>query len=161
MLIRRATTADWPAIWELFQEVIAAGDSFAYDVDTPERVARILWIEDPAVAFVAEDERGVVVGTYYVRPNQPGRGAHVANAGYMVASYMRGQGLAGLLCKHSLQTAKSEGYEAMQFNFVVSTNKAAIHVWEEHGFTTVGRLPEAFRHVTLGMVDVLVMWRKL
>jgi L-amino acid N-acyltransferase YncA len=158
--IREATAADWPAIWAMFREVTAAGDAFAYDADTPEAVARKLWAEPPAVAFVAEDG-GAVVGTYYVRPNQPGRGAHVANAGYMVAPSHRGRGLASLMCGHPVETARRLGYRAMQFNFVVASNAAAVRAWERHGFAVVGRLPGAFRHAELGHVDALVMFREL
>jgi L-amino acid N-acyltransferase YncA len=158
--IREATAADWPAIWALFREVVAAGDSFAYDADTPEEVARKLWAEPPAAAFVAEDG-GAIVGTYYLRPNQPGRGAHVANGGYMVASAYRGRGLASALCGHSVEVARRLGYRAMQFNFVVATNAAAVRAWERHGFRVVGRLPGAFRHAELGYVDALVMFREL
>jgi L-amino acid N-acyltransferase YncA len=158
--IREATAADWPAIWGMFREVAAAGDAFAYDEATPEEEARKLWAEPPAVAFVAEDG-DEVVGTYYVRPNQPGRGGHVANGGYMVASAHRGRGLAAVLCGHSVETARRLGYRAMQFNYVVATNAAAVRTWERHGFRVVGRLPGAFRHAGLGFVDVLVMFREL
>ena len=160
MTIREATPADWPAVWAMFRDVAAAGDAFAYDADTPEAVARKLWVEPPAVAFVADDG-GRVVGTYYVRPNQPGRGSHVANAGYMVAADFRGRGLASALCGHSVEAARRLGYAAMQFNYVVSTNAAAVRAWEKHGFAVVGRVPKAFRHAALGPVDVLVMHREL
>jgi len=158
--IRPATEADWPSIWRLFQRVAAAGDAFAYDEATPESVARKLWVEGPAQAFVAELD-GQVRGTYYVRPNQPGRGAHVANAGYIVAPEARGRGLARALCEHSLETARRAGFAAMQFNFVVSSNAAAVRTWESCGFEVVGRVPRAFRHATLGLVDVLVFHRPL
>src|SRR5262249_40398313 len=158
--IREATAADRPALWAMFREAASSGEVFAYDEHTPEEVARKLWVEPPAVAFVAEDE-GRVVGTYYVRPNQPGRGGHVANAGYMVASSARGRGLASALCGHSIETARRLGFRAMQFNFVVATNAAAVRVWEKHGFAVVGRLPGAFRHTQLGYVDALVMFRAL
>jgi L-amino acid N-acyltransferase YncA len=158
--IREATEDDWPAIWKMFHDVAVAGDAFAYDADTPADVARKLWVEPPAQAFVAElDDK--IVGTYYVRPNKPGRGAHVANAGYIVTANARGRGLASLLCEHSLETSRRRGFRAMQFNFVVSTNEAAIHVWEKCGFAVVGRLPGAFRHKSLGFVDALVMYRAL
>lgn len=160
MTIREASAADWPAVWAMFREVVAAGDSFAYDESTPEEVARKLWFEPPAVCYVAEDEGGVI-GTYYVRPNQPGRGGHVANAGYMVAASARGRGLASELCEHSLDTARRIGFTAMQFNFVVATNAAAVRTWERHGFAVVGRLLGAFRHAELGPVDALVMFRAL
>lgn len=158
--LRPATEADWPHIWALFQAVTAAGDVFAYDEATPEAVARKLWFDPPAVCYVAEED-GQFAGTYYVRPNQPGRGDHVANAGYMVAPAFRGRGLAVQMCEHSLDTARGLGFAAMQFNFVVSTNAAAVRAWERCGFAAVGRLPNAYRHRELGPVDVLVMFRTL
>ncbi|MBL8792482.1 MAG: GNAT family N-acetyltransferase [Planctomycetia bacterium] len=160
LTIRPATEHDWSAIWAMFQQVTAAGDAFAYDVETPEAVARKLWVEPPAHAFVAEMD-GAVVGTYYVRPNQPGRGAHIANAGYMVATAAQGRGLASALCRHSLDMARQLGFRAMQFNFVVSSNTAAVRVWEKHGFHIIGRVPAAFRHETLGLVDALIFYRAL
>ncbi len=160
LTIRPFAGADWPAVWDLFQQVAAAGDVFAYDETTPEAVARKLWVEPPAVAFVAELD-GAFAGTYFVRPNQPGRGGHVANAGYMVAAAFRGRGVASAMCGHSLETARRLGFRAVQFNFVVATNAAAVRVWERHGFAAVGRLPGAFRHAELGYVDALVMFREL
>ena len=160
MTIRPATEADWPAIWVLFRAVTAAGDAFAYDADTPEAVARKLWFDPPAVPFVSV-EGGRILGTYYVRPNQPGRGDHVANAGYIVAAFARGRGLASQLCGHSLDTATRLGYRAMQFNYVVSSNEPAVRTWQKHGFQILATLPDAFRHAALGFVNVFVMHRKL
>jgi L-amino acid N-acyltransferase YncA len=162
--IRAATRDDWREIRRIFQQVIAAGDAFAYDQDTPEEKAKALWIERPSRCWVAVDgERGAgrVLGSYYVRPNQPGRGAHVANAGFMVDTAARGRGVAAALCEHSLDTARQLGFRAMQFNFVVSTNEAAVRAWQRHGFAVVGRIPGAFRHERLGYVDTLVMHREL
>jgi ribosomal protein S18 acetylase RimI-like enzyme len=158
--IRPATEADWPHIWALFRGVAAAGDAFAYDDSTPEDVARKLWFEPPAACFVAEID-GSFAGTSFVRPNQPGRGNHVANAGYMVAPAFRGHGLAVALCEHSLDAARAAGFTAMQFNFVVAANAAAVRAWERCGFAVVGRSPGAYRHRQLGAVDALVMYRRL
>jgi GNAT superfamily N-acetyltransferase len=158
--IREATEADWPQVWALFQGVAASGNVFAYDEGTTEATARRLWFDPPAVCFVCEVD-GAFAGTYYVRPNHPGRGSHVANAGYMVAPAFRGRGLAVAMCEHSLETARRLGFTAMQFNFVVSVNAAAVRAWEKCGFAVVGRLPGAFRHRELGAVDALVMYRAL
>jgi len=159
-VIRPARPDDWPAIWQLFQTVATVGDAFAYDETTPETVARKLWFDAPAVCYVVEDA-GTVAGSYYIRPNQPGRGNHVANAGYIVAPSHRGQGLAKSMGVHSLHTARQLGYVAMQFNYVVSSNEAAVRAWERLGFTVIGRVPGAFRHATLGFVDVLILHRSL
>lgn len=158
--IRETIERDWPALWEMFQSVASAGDVFAYDETTTEAVARKLWFDPPVACFVAEDD-GRIVGTYFLRPNQPGRGSHVANGGYMVLPEERGRGLASLMCEHSIETARRLGYRAMQFNYVIATNAAALRVWEKYGFAVVGRLPGAFRHQELGFVDALVLYRTL
>jgi L-amino acid N-acyltransferase YncA len=160
MDIREAVESDWRAVWELFRGVAAAGDAFAYDEHTTEATARKLWFDSPAVCFVAEID-SQFAGTYYVRPNQPGRGDHVANAGYMVKPEFRGRGLAVAMCRHSLVTARRLGYRAMQFNFVVASNTAAVKAWEKEGFAIIGRTPQAFRHRELGLVDALIMYREL
>lgn len=160
MTIRPATESDWPAIWQLFRRVCAAGDSYAYDDTTTEATARALWFDPPAAGFVAE-EGGVFLGTYFLRPNQPGRGSHVANGGYMVSESARGRGLAEAMCRHSIDQAAGLGYRAMQFNYVVSTNTAAVRAWERCGFVVAATLPAAFRHADGRFVDVFVMWRSL
>jgi GNAT superfamily N-acetyltransferase len=160
VLIRPAVEADWPSIWELFRVVAASGDVFAYDESTPEDGARKVWFDPPVTCFVAVVD-GQFAGTYYVRPNAAGRGGHVANAGYMVAPAFRGRGLARAMCEHSLAAARHLGFTAMQFNFVVASNAAAVRVWEACGFAVVGRVPGAFRHRELGFVDALVMHRPL
>ena len=160
MTIRPATDDDWPDIWALFRAVCAAGDAFAYEPETTEETARKLWVDLPSVGYVAVEE-AQVLGTYFLRPNQPGRGSHVANGGYMVTESSRGRGVASALCGHSIETATRLGYRAMQFNCVVSTNEAAVRSWRKHGFEVVATLPGAFRHAELGFVDVFVMFREL
>jgi ribosomal protein S18 acetylase RimI-like enzyme len=158
--IRKATALDWPAVWTMFQAVATLGDVFAYDESTSEETARRLWLDHPSVCFVAE-ENDRMVGTYFLRPNQPGRGAHVANGGYMVKPEARGRGIASAMCEHSIRTARGLGFAAMQYNFVVASNTAAMRVWQKCGFAVVGRLPNAFNHKELGFVDALIMFRKL
>jgi ribosomal protein S18 acetylase RimI-like enzyme len=147
-------------VWPIFQAVVSAGDTYAYDPDMTLEQARALWTTPPARCFVAL-EAGVVVGAYCLRPNQAGLGDHVANAGYMVAPEARGRGVASAMCAHSLDTARAAGFLAMQFNFVSVSNAGAVRLWRRHGFEIVGRVPEAFRHRRLGLTDVLVMHRRL
>jgi ribosomal protein S18 acetylase RimI-like enzyme len=158
--IRVATEADFPAIWAIFRQVIAGGDTYAYGADTTRAQARRLWTAPPATAFVAE-LGGRVAGTYSLRANQSGLGDHVANCGYMTDPQARGQGIATAMCEHSLASARERGFTAMQFNFVVASNAPAIRLWEKHGFSIVGRVPGAFRHRTDGLTDALIMHRTL
>lgn len=158
--IRDLPGGEFELVWPILQVVVAGGDTFAWPPGLALEEARRLWTALPARAFVARSD-GAVVGSYFIRPNQPGLGDHVANAGYIVAPEARGRGIARALCEHSLEVAREAGFDAMQFNFVVSTNEGAVRVWQRCGFEIVGRVPRAFRHRALGPVDVLVMHRFL
>jgi L-amino acid N-acyltransferase YncA len=160
MHIREATIADFDQIWPIFQSIVAAGETYTYPRETTREQAISLWLETPRKTFVAE-ENGDILGTYYIKTNQPGGGDHVCNCGYMVSSAARGRGLASSMCEHSQQIARSLGYLAMQFNFVASTNEGALRLWTKLGFETVGRLPKAFNHPIQGYVDAMVMYKWL
>ena len=160
MVIRKAKEADFRGIWAIFREVVATGDTYAYAPDTTRAEAYDLWVAAPAATYVAV-LGGEVVGTYYLKANQPAQGAHVCNAGYMVAATARGRGLGRELCLHSQAEAVNLGFKAMQFNLVVSTNEGAVRLWESLGFKTVGVLPGAFEHPDSGFVDALVMYKWL
>jgi ribosomal protein S18 acetylase RimI-like enzyme len=158
--IRELGADEFERVWPIFRAVVSAGDTYSYPPGITFEQARALWLTPPSRVFVAHDD-GEPVGCYMMRPNQPGLGDHVANAGYMVAPHARGRGIAGAMCEDSLDRARREGFRAMQFNFVVSTNEVAVALWRKHGFEIVGRIPKAFRHATLGLVDTFVMHRTL
>lgn len=158
--IREIGAGEFELVWPIFRAVIATGDTYSYAPDMSFAEARALWTTPPARCFVASVD-GAPAGCYMLKPNQPGLGSHVVNAGYMVAPHARGQGLAGKLCEHSLAIARSAGFLAMQFNIVVSTNETAVKLWQKHGFKIIGTVPQAFRHAKLGLVDTYVMHRFL
>ncbi len=160
MEIRLATGADFDGIWSIFRQITSVGTTYAYARDTDEAGAWRIWMDVPQEAWVAVDG-GVVVGTYYIKANQAGGGAHVCNCGYMVASDAEGRGIARAMCEHSQARAVEMGFLAMQFNFVLATNVGAIELWTKLGFEVVGRLPKAFDHPSEGMVDALVMFKGL
>jgi ribosomal protein S18 acetylase RimI-like enzyme len=160
LIIRLAANHDHDAIWRIFQTTIAAGDSFVFDANTSREKALAYWCAGDAVTFVAEHD-GKVIGSYILRANQPGLGDHVANAGFMVDASARGLGVGRAMGEHCLSEARRRGYRAMQFNFVVSTNESAVHLWRQLGFEIVGTLPAAFRHAQKGLVDAFVMFRSL
>ncbi len=159
--IRTYEPADWPAVWALLEPVFRAGETFPHDPAITEDEARLAWVEQTQAVMVAVDRAGALVGTCYLKPNSLALGAHVANAGYVVAEHCRRQGIGSRLCQHSLQAARRLGFRAMQFNLVVSTNTAGIRCWQRNGFQVVGTLPGAFRHKQLGYVDALVMIQAL
>jgi L-amino acid N-acyltransferase YncA len=160
MLIRPALATDAADVWRVLEPTIVAGETYALPTDMTREDAIAYWCAPGHEVFVAE-ERNVIVGAYYLRPNQHGGGAHVANAAYMVAPAATGRGIAQAMCEHSLQRARERGFLALQFNFVVSSNERAVRLWQHLGFATVGRVPKAFRHPSLGLVDALVMHRLL
>lgn len=158
--IRQTTDADFAQIWPIFLEIVAAGTTYAIDPDTDEAGARRIWMDAPQETWVAVED-GVVLGTYYIKANHAGGGAHVCNCGYMVASSAQGRGIARAMCEQSQERAVEIGFRAMQFNFVLVTNVGAIGLWKKLGFDEVGRLPEAFEHPSEGYVDALVMFKGL
>jgi ribosomal protein S18 acetylase RimI-like enzyme len=160
MLIRAADAADDDAVWRILEPVIRAGETYVLPREMSRDQALAYWRSPGHAVFVAEDG-GAVVGTYYLRANQQGGGAHVANCGYMTAGDAQGRGVAQAMCEHSLGEARRRGFRAMQFNFVVGSNERAVRLWQRLGFAVVGRLPGAFAHPRLGFVDALVMHRML
>lgn len=160
MRVRPAQTHDDDAIWDIIGPTIRAGETYVLPRDMSRADALAYWRSPAHEVFVAEAQ-GKVVGTYYLRANQLGGGAHVANCGYMTAPSASGRGVARAMCTHSLAHARARGFRAMQFNFVVASNARAVALWQRFGFEIVGRLPQAFAHPRLGLVDALVMYRLL
>jgi ribosomal protein S18 acetylase RimI-like enzyme len=158
--VRPAASADANAIWAILEPIIRGGETYTLPRNLDKEQALDYWHSSDNMVFVAE-ENGEIVGTYFLRANQKGGGAHVANCGYVTAAWASGRGVAQAMCAHSLDHAKAVGFRSMQFNFVVSSNERAVNLWQRLGFHIVGRLPEAFLHPSLGYVDALVMYRAL
>ncbi|MBL0318610.1 MAG: GNAT family N-acetyltransferase [Alphaproteobacteria bacterium] len=159
--IRKATATDRPAIWNIFHEVVKAGDSYTFDPAISEEEAMAYWLGTDKQTYVAEIN-DQIAGTYILKSNQPGLGSHVANGSYMVGGHFRGLSVGRKLGEHSLIEARKMGYLAIQFNIVISTNTPAVELWKKLGFNIVGTLPDAFWHQGLGaFVDAYVMYRKL
>lgn len=158
--IRPATPADFPAIWAIFEPIIAAGETYEYDETLTTEQAQEIWFNSQTLTVVAEAQ-GNIIGAYKLKPNHAGRGSHIANGSYIVAAHCRGQGIGRQLVEHSLEMAIARNYRAIQFNIVVSTNIGAIKLYEKLGFQILGTIPQAFNHKTLGYVDTHVMYRSL
>ncbi len=160
MDIRAAAAADDDAIWRILEPTFRAGETYPIPRDISQADAIAYWRSPGHTVYVAED-RGTIVGTYYLRANNRGGGAHIANCGYVVAADAFGRGVARAMCLHSLDQARTDGFSAMQFNFVIASNERAVGLWQNLGFAIAGRIPEAFRHPRLGGVDAYVMFRSL
>lgn len=160
MTIRPAIPEDYESILDIFMEIVAAGEAFVLPRDLSRESALAFWFGKENRVFVCEDQ-GRVLGSYYLKPNHPGPGEHVANAGYIVAAEERGKHLGRAMAEHSIEEARRLGFRSMQFNFVVSTNESAVRLWKQLGFVTVGTLPGVFHHPTRGFVDACVMFMDL
>jgi ribosomal protein S18 acetylase RimI-like enzyme len=164
VIIRDATSDDWPAIWPFLHDIVAAGDTFSWAPDTSEEDARAMWLKQPpGRTVVALDDAGTVLGTAETHPNQPAGGpsAHLANAGFMVDPAHSGKGVGRALAEHVLEQARADGYRAMVFNAVVETNTGAVALWRSLGFEIVATLPGGFHHPVHGYVGLHIMHRPL
>ena len=160
VMIRPAQAQDDDEIWRVIEPTIRAGETYPLPRDLTKTDALSYWSSPQHEVMVAEHE-GAIVGTYYLRANNRGGGAHVGNCGYIVAAAAGGRGIGCAMCLHSVEHARARGFRALQFNFVISTNQVAVRLWHRCGFEIVGRLPGAFEHPHAGFVDALVMYRRL
>lgn len=161
MIVRDALPADLPQITHFFREIVAAGETYAYPEDLDDERIAALWLEPPpGQSVVAVNEPGDVVGSAKMGPNRPGRGAHIATASFMVDPAAHGQGIGRALGEEAIRWARARGYRGMQFNAVVETNAAAVHLWQSLGFTIMTTIPEAFDHPRHGLVGLHVMYQR-
>ncbi len=147
---------DLPKITRIWNDVVEQGDSFPGD--------RMLSLDEAREMFAAQTETvcvkldGEVVGVYILHPNHIGRCSHVANASYGVKKGCRGNGIGRAMVLDSLHRAKVHGFRGLQFNAVVCLNAAAIHLYEQLGFTRVGVIPGGYRLADDTYVDLLIFY---
>jgi len=162
VIVRDARPEDWTSIWPFFHQIVAAGETYAYEPSMSEPVARELWMgAPPGRTSVAVDDEGRVVGSAAMYPNRPGPGSHVASASFMVDPGHAGRGTGRALGEDMLAWARTQGFRAVQFNAVVETNERAVVLWRSLGFAVIGTVPEAFHHPSHGFVGLHVMHRFL
>ena len=158
--IRTANESDRAAAWKIIKSVIAGGDTYVFDPASPEDEMLTYWFSPEKYVYVAE-ENGEVVGTYWIKANQPGLGSHVGNGAYMVSPAAKGKGVGRLMAEHSIEEARRLGFKSIQFNFVVKSNEVAVRLWQSVGFEIIGEIPDAFDHREHGMTNAYIMYRKL
>ncbi|MGO4818503.1 GNAT family N-acetyltransferase [Flavobacterium sp. W22_SRS_FP1] len=160
MNVREATELDYDSIWDIFKMVIATADTYVFNPNTSKSDLRKHWLSNYMQTYVVtEDEK--ILGTYILKPNQIDLGDHIANCSYMVNPDVQGKGVGKLMCQHSIEAARESGFEAIQFNIVVSTNQAAVNLWKKFEFEIIGVTPKGFRHGKLGFVDTYIMYKNL
>ncbi len=160
MIIRPVSNNDINTLWTIFKKIIDLGDTYIWNESTSKDDFKDLWLASDINTYVV-DEGVRTVGSYILRPNHFGRGAHIANGSYIVDPACQGRGVGKLICRHSLTEAKRLGFKGIQFNMVVSTNEAAIKLWKSFGFKIIGTTPKGFNHKELGYVDAHIMYLEL
>ena len=161
MEIREATEQDWPQIHPFWAAIVEAGETYAYPEGLTSAEAAALWMEQPPGLTVVAVDGDTVLGSAKMGPNRPGRGAHIATASFMVGPRARGRGVGRALGEYVIDWARRQGYHGIQFNAVVATNEAAMHLWLDLGFQLIGTVPEAFEHPTNGRVGLNILYKKM
>jgi L-amino acid N-acyltransferase YncA len=161
VIISVATESDWPAIYPIFQQVVDAGETYAYPTGLTSAAARDLWMEPPPGQTVVARDGERIVASAKMGPNRPSRGAHVATASFMVDPDQQGRGVGRALGTYVIEWARAAGFHSMQFNAVVETNHGAVKLWQDLGFTIIGTVPDAFDHPQHGLVGLHVMYQRL
>lgn len=168
--IREYVEEDKEQIWEIIKSVISTGDTYVFAPGSPKEKMLAYWCgadKNTYVAVLSEPPApagGInekIVGTFFLKENQPDLGSHIANAGYIVAPDAQGKRIGRKMAEFSLEEAKRLGFAAMQFNFVVKSNENAVRLWQNLGFEIIGEIPEAFRHIENGLTNAYIMYRKL
>jgi L-amino acid N-acyltransferase YncA len=159
--IREATDDDWPRIFPFYAAIVSAGRTYAYPEGQTLEEARSWWMESPPGQTVVAVDADTILGSLKMGRNRPGRGAHVATASFMVDPAHQGKGVGRLLGEHLIDWARSSGFHAIQFNAVVETNTAAVHLWQSLGFEILGTAPEAFDEANAGLVGLHMMFLRL
>jgi ribosomal protein S18 acetylase RimI-like enzyme len=157
---RLAAQSDSDALWEIIEPIIREGSTYVFSQNSSKEKMLDYWLGEDKRTYVSESE-GKIVGTFYLKTNQPDRGSHIVNAGYMVSRHHLRKGIGKSMAEFAFSEAKRLGYQAMQFNYVVKSNTVAVHLWKKLGFKIVGEVPDAFTHPKLGLTNVLLMYRNL
>ena len=161
LAVTQQQDSDWPLVWGVLEPAFRAGQSYPLPRDVSEAAAKKYWTKLDGYNAVARDADEKIVGVYYLRPDQGGPGAHVCNAGYVIAEEARGAGYATALCLQSQKKALSMGFRAMKFNLVVATNISAVKAWKRAGMEIIGTAQKAFDHPIEGLVDAHIMYKLL
>ena len=152
--VTAADAGDEQELYEAFSAIVEAGEGYPQGPPVSRSEFRDYWLDHKSAVVVARVE-GVLAGSYYLKPNFPGRGAHIANAGYFVVRQWRGRGIGEALVLHSFEEARRHGFDAMQFNLVFESNPARA-LYERLGFEAVGRIPDA-----IDGEAAIVYWRRI
>ena len=152
----------------MLNDVVAVGVSYPQSEPLTVDAFTAYWLKGEAFVVRLVDEGSPVpstgasiVGAFYLKPNFPGRCSHIANAGFIVAPELQGQGLGRWMGETMLQLARDRGYRAVMYNLVFETNVPSLKLWESLGFTEIGRVPKGVCLPDGQYVDAVMLYRSL
>jgi GNAT superfamily N-acetyltransferase len=161
MEIRVAAGQDWPGIYQFYSTIMAEGRTYPFPERQSLQEARPWWMEEPPGRTVVAVTDGSIVGSAKMGPNRPGRGSHIGTASFLVDPAYQGKGVGRALGEYVIDWSRAQGFRGIQFNAVVETNAAAVHLWQSLGFEVIGTVPESFDHPEHGLVGLHLMYRRL
>lgn len=120
-------------------------------------------IEKPEDVVEDKDWSKECLGSFYIKPNYPGRSSHVCNAGFLVTDASRNRGVGRLMGESYLDWAPKLGYKYSVFNLVYETNVASCKIWDALGFKRIGRVPGCgnLKSYPGRLVDAIIYGRDL
>lgn len=158
--IRPYHATDFAQLIEILKQVVASGDTYSLSPESDTEELKAFWFAKGNHVYVCVDDN-VVMGSFFIRNNQPGLGSHIANAGFVVDHKYGGRGIGRMMGEFAIREGRLMGFQAMQFNYVIKSNTHAVELWKKLGFEVMAEIPEAFRHVKNGLTSVYIMYRKL
>ena len=135
---------DLPEAIAVWNQIVEEGIAFPQEECLTPETGHAFFSEQ-SFTGIARNTAGDLVGLYILHPNNIGRCGHLCNASYAVREELRGQHIGEALVRHCLKKAKELQFQILQFNAVVRTNTAALHLYHKLGFTQLGVIPCGFR----------------
>ncbi|KAK2593746.1 Protein spt10 [Conoideocrella luteorostrata] len=80
------------------------------------------------------------LGSFFIKPNYPGRSSHICNGSFIVTDASRNRGVGRLMGEAYIDWAPRLGYTYSVFNLVYETNLASCRIWDALGFKRIGRI---------------------
>lgn len=158
-----------------FKKEVELGDTYPMIDTMPQEKFASYWFQNFGAVMLlgslesadevveGKDWTKECLGSYYIKPNYPGRSSHVCNAGFLVTDAARNRGVGRLLGESYLDWAPRLGYTYSVFNLVYETNVASCRIWDALGFKRIGRVKGAgnLKSYPGQFIDAIIYGREL
>eukprot|EP00474_Spongospora_subterranea_P002400 CRZ02858.1 hypothetical protein [Spongospora subterranea] len=154
--LNRDNRAHLSAVNDMLNEEVISG---TYPQDSPMDFDQFMAYYCSHHVFTAllADE---VIGAFYIKPNYPGRCAHICNGGFLVDKRFRRQGVGNLMADAFEVLAPACGYDAAFFNLVFEDNPGSIALWEMKDYKRMGVVPDAKRCLDGTSVNAIMFYKR-